>query len=120
MKKEDKKVEDYFEIENKKEFTKSKKFYISGFVLVGLSLLAFIGLIIAVTLNPIDDIGSSWYMFVILGLAIVFFIIGYILLRKGNKIRINEVKRDDEETKKIIEQKIKELEESKRKENKEK
>ena len=91
------KIEEIAVKEDKKE--NSRKYYLIGFSLLAVSMISFIFLIIFVSFNPIVDIASSWYLFLILGIAIIIFIIAYFILKKANKYRIEE---NNEQTKKML------------------
>ncbi len=83
---------------DKKEKT-SKPYYISGIILITISLIIFLFLITFSFLYPIEDISKSYYLFIILGLGIIIFVVAYILLKKGNKLRLNE---ETEKTKEMV------------------
>ena len=83
---------------NKKEKT-SKPYYISGIILITISLIIFLFLITFSFLYPIEDISKSYYLFIILGLGIIIFVVAYILLKKANKLRLNE---ETEKTKEMV------------------
>lgn len=83
---------------DKKEKT-SKPYYISGIILITTSLIIFLFLITFSFLYPIEDISKSYYLFIILGLGIIIFVVAYILLKKANKLRLNE---ETEKTKEMV------------------
>ena len=82
----------------KKERT-SKPYYISGIILICIALIIFLFLIVFSFLNPIEDISKSYYLFIILGLGIIIFGVAYILLKKANKLRLDE---ETEKTKEMV------------------
>lgn len=82
----------------KKERT-SKPYYISGIILISIALIIFLFLIVFSFLNPIEDISKSYYLFIILGLGIIIFVVAYILLKKANKLRLDE---ETEKTKEMV------------------
>lgn len=82
----------------KKERT-SKPYYISGIILICIALIIFLFLIVFSFLNPIEDISKSYYLFIILGLGIIIFVVAYILLKKANKLRLDE---ETEKTKEMV------------------
>ena len=82
----------------KKERT-SKPYYISGIILISIALIIFLFLIVLSFLNPIEDISKSYYLFIILGLGIIIFVVAYILLKKANKLRLDE---ETEKTKEMV------------------
>lgn len=77
---------------------------ISGLILIILSTLIFLFLLIYVSINPIKELNDSIFLFVLLGVAIILFIIGYILLKKYNKKRKDEIGKENEEINKKIEE----------------
>lgn len=86
-------------MENKgtKEKTYLKEVVI-GIVASIFAIALFVVCIILVNLYPIKELSTSWYLFLLLGLGIVFFLIGFIFLKKFNKKRLDYLlKRDKKE-----------------------
>lgn len=58
-----------------------------GFIFVGIALIIILSLLVVSYLNPIQDIASSWYLFVLIGVAIILLIFGVIFLKRSNKYK---------------------------------
>ena len=58
-----------------------------GFIFVGIALIIILRLLLVSYLNPIQDIASSWYLFVLIGVAIILLIFGVIFLKRSNKYK---------------------------------
>ena len=58
-----------------------------GFIFVGIALIIILSLLVVSYLNPIQDIASSWYLFVLIGVAIILLIFGVIFLKRTNKYK---------------------------------
>lgn len=58
-----------------------------GFIFVGIALIIILSLLVVSYLNPIKDIASSWYLFVLIGVAIILLIFGVIFLKRSNKYK---------------------------------
>ena len=58
-----------------------------GFIFVGVALIIILSLLVVSYLNPIQDIASSWYLFVLIGVAIILLILGVIFLKRSNKYK---------------------------------
>ena len=58
-----------------------------GFIFVGVALIIILSLLVVSYLNPIQDIASSWYLFVLIGVAIILLIFGVIFLKRSNKYK---------------------------------
>ena len=58
-----------------------------GFIFVGIALIIILSLLLVSYLNPIQDIASSWYLFVLIGVAIILLIFGVIFLKRSNKYK---------------------------------
>ena len=58
-----------------------------GFTFVGIALIIILSLLVVSYLNPIQDIASSWYLFVLIGVAIILLIFGVIFLKRSNKYK---------------------------------
>ena len=58
-----------------------------GFIFVGIALIIILSLLVVSYLNPIQDIESSWYLFVLIGVAIILLIFGVIFLKRSNKYK---------------------------------
>lgn len=58
-----------------------------GFIFVGIALIIILSLLVVSYLNPIQDIASSWYLFVLIGVAIILLIFGIIFLKRSNKYK---------------------------------
>ncbi len=85
-------------MKDKKEKT-SKTYYLVGITLISIALAIFLFLIVFTFIQPIEDISKSYYLFIILGLGIIIFVIAYILLKKGNKLKTIE---ESEKTKEMV------------------
>lgn len=66
---------------------KSNVTMIIGFIFVGVALIIILSLLVVSYLNPIQDIASSWYLFVLIGVAIILLILGVIFLKRSNKYK---------------------------------
>lgn len=58
-----------------------------GFIFVGIALIIILSLLVVSYLNPIQNIASSWYLFVLIGVAIILLIFGVIFLKRSNKYK---------------------------------
>ena len=58
-----------------------------GFIFVGIALIIILSLLVVSYLNPIQDIASSWYLFALIGVAIILLIFGVIFLKRSNKYK---------------------------------
>lgn len=58
-----------------------------GFIFVGIALIIILSLLVVSYLIPIQDIASSWYLFVLIGVAIILLIFGVIFLKRSNKYK---------------------------------
>lgn len=58
-----------------------------GFIFVGIALIIILSLLVVSYLNPIQDIASSRYLFVLIGVAIILLIFGVIFLKRSNKYK---------------------------------
>jgi len=91
----------------KKRKEKTSKFYLTLGLIISLSaLFILIGLLIYSYFHPIEEIAKEYYLFILLGIGAIIFIIGYVLLRKSNRLKKEEIKKDDERVKKIIKEKL--------------
>ena len=96
--------------EKEKEFNKE---LLIGAILAIISLIFFIVCWILTYVSDFKDLSKTWYVFVILGVGIVFFIFSFLILKKGNKKRINYY---EDKEKKEFEEKMKEYMKKKEKE----
>lgn len=83
---------------------RSNSLNITGLILIIISTLIFLFLLIYVSIFPISELNKSIWLFVLLGLAIILFIVGYIFLKKYNKIKKEEVSKENLEINKKIEE----------------
>lgn len=82
---------------------KEKKYFTISLILMLIAIIIFLFLLIYVSLYPISDIKQSYWLFILLGVAIIAFIIGFIFLKKGNKIRGKIIEEDSKKAKEDIE-----------------
>lgn len=95
-------------MKEKKE--RNSKFYlIIGLSLCVVAVIIFICLLIFSYVYPLNDISKDWYLFLILGVGLVIFIVGYIVLRKSNKVRIKEQEIEEGKINDLIKEKFKQF-----------
>lgn len=82
---------------------KEKKYFTISLISMLIAIIIFLFLLIYVSLYPIADIKESYWLFILLGAAIIIFIIGFIFLKKGNKIRSKVIEEDSAKAKEDIE-----------------
>ena len=68
-----------------------------GFTLTGIALIIILSLLVVSYLNPIQDISSSWYLFVLIGVAIILLVFGVIFLKRSNKYKNILVSKQNQE-----------------------
>ena len=78
------------------------------------SLISFVLCWILTYVLDLNNLKESWYIFLILGIALILFIISMILLKKGNKQKLDYLrKKQDEEFNKKMEEYLKKKNENK-------
>ena len=79
-----------------------------------ISLISFVLCWILTYVLDLNNLKESWYIFLILGIALILFIISMILLKKGNKQKLDYLrKKQDEEFNKKMEEYLKKKNENK-------
>ncbi len=100
----------------KKNLTKEEKEFnkelLIGAIFAIIALILFILCWILTYILDFKDLSKSWYVFLILGLGIASFVLAFIILKKGNKKRVDyyenkEKKEFEEKMKKYLEEKEK-------------
>lgn len=91
-----------------------------GFILEFISVALFVVCLILSNYYFLSDLSTSWFLFLILGIGIICFIIGFIFLKKFNKKRLNYLLKQNDKTKEFEELLNKKYEELNKKEENDK
>ncbi len=82
------------------------------------AIIAVIGFITSWALTyciDLKDLSKNWYIFIILGVSIIFFIISFVILKKWNKKKLDYInEKDKEEFNKKMEEYLKKKNENKK------